>query len=168
MKAPSNSELTTETHVFFLRGVFSNFTSTPMMQYKGHSFQTTEQAFMWAKAQLFGDKDSARLILAEKNPAKAKELGRGVKGFNPTHWDINKEFLMYEVNLAKYSQFDDYKSVLLSTGDKELVEANGRPDLVWSWGLYVSHKDILNESKWPGQNLLGKVLMKIREELRSC
>lgn len=163
---PKISELETSTHVYFLRGVFSNFTSTPMMQYKGHSFQTTEQAFMWAKAQLFGDKDSARLILAEKNPAKAKELGRGVKGFNPTHWDINKEFLMYEVNLAKYSQFDDYKSVLLSTGDKELVEANGRPDLVWSCGLYANDPRVLDEKQWRGQNLLGKVLMRVREELK--
>lgn len=165
MKAPSNSELTTETHVFFLRGVFSNFTSTPMMQYKGHSFQTTEQAFMWAKAQLFGDKDSARLILAEKNPAKAKELGRGVKGFNPTHWDINKEFLMYEVNLAKYSQFDDYKAVLLSTGEKRLVEVNGK-DTIWGIGLYANDPRVLDEKQWRGQNLLGKVLMRVREELK--
>ena len=165
MKAPSNSELTTETHVFFLRGVFSNFTSTPMMQYKGHSFQTTEQAFMWAKAQLFGDKDSARLILAEKNPAKAKELGRGVKGFNPTHWDINKEFLMYEVNLAKYSQFDDYKAVLHSTGDKQLVEVNGK-DMIWGIGLYANDPRVLDEKQWRGQNLLGKVLMRVREELK--
>ena len=162
---PKTSELETSTHVYFLHGVFSNFTSTPMMQYKGHSFQTTEQAFMWAKAQLFGDKDSARLILAEKNPAKAKELGRGVKGFNPTHWDINKEFLMYEVNLAKYSQFDDYKSVLLSTGEKRLVEVNGK-DTIWGIGLYANDPRILDEKQWRGQNLLGKVLMRVREELK--
>ena len=165
---PKNSELETNTHVFFLRGVFSNFTSTPGLQYKGNTFHTTEQAFMWAKANGFHDRETARKILAEKNPAKAKVLGREVKPFSHIYWDLNKEFLMYEVNLAKYSQFDNYKAVLLSTGEKELVEANGRPDLVWSCGLYVSHKDILNESKWPGQNLLGKVLMKIREELRSC
>ena len=162
---PKISELETSTHVYFLRGMFSNFTSTPMMQYKGHSFQTTEQAFMWAKAQLFGDKDSARLILAEKNPAKAKELGRGVKGFNPTHWDINKEFLMYEVNLAKYSQFDDYKAVLLSTGEKQLVEVNGK-DTIWGIGLYANDPRVLDEKQWRGQNLLGKVLMRVREELK--
>lgn len=163
--APKNSELETSTHVYFLRGVFSNFTPTPTMQYKGHSFQTTEQAFMWAKAQLFGDKDSSRLILAEKNPAKAKELGRGVKGFNPTHWDINKEFLMYEVNLAKYSQFNDYKTVLLSTGEKQLVEVNGK-DTIWGVGLYANDPRVLDEKQWRGQNLLGKVLMRVREELK--
>ena len=162
---PKISELETSTHVYFLRGVFSNFTSTPGLQYKGNTFHTTEQAFMWAKAQLFGDKDSARLILAEKNPAKAKELGRGVKGFNPTHWDINKEFLMYEVNLAKYSQFDDYKAVLLSTGEKQLVEVNGK-DTIWGIGLYANDPRVLDEKQWRGQNLLGKVLMRVREELK--
>lgn len=163
--APNNSELETSTHVFFLRGVFSNFTSTPGLQYKGNTFHTTEQAFMWAKAQLFVDKNSARLILAEKNPAKAKQLGRGVKGFNPTHWDINKEFLMYEVNLAKYSQFEDYRKILLSTGDKELVEVNGK-DTVWGIGLYANDPRIHDPKQWKGQNLLGKVLMKVREELK--
>ena len=162
---PKNSELETSTHVFFLRGVFSNFTSTPGLQYKGNTFHTTEQAFMWAKAQLFGDKNSARLILAEKNPAKAKQLGRGVKGFNPTHWDINKEFLMYEVNLAKYSQFEDYRKILLSTGDKQIAETNGK-DTVWGIGLYANDSRVLAEKQWRGQNLLGKVLMRVREELK--
>ena len=40
--APKNSELETNTHIFFLRGVFSNFTRTPNLQYKGNIFQTTE------------------------------------------------------------------------------------------------------------------------------
>ena len=163
--APNNSELEINTHIFFLRGVFSNFTSTPKLQYKGNTFHTTEQAFMWAKAQLFGDKNSARLILAEKNPAKAKQLGRGVKGFNPTHWDINKEFLMYEVNLAKYSQFEDYRKILLSTGDKQIAETNGK-DTVWGIGLYANDSRVLDEKQWRGQNLLGKVLMRVREELK--
>lgn len=39
MNAPANSELTTNTHVFFLRGVFSNFTATPDMYIGGYKFQ---------------------------------------------------------------------------------------------------------------------------------
>lgn len=162
---PKISELETSTHVYFLRGVFSNFTSTPMMQYKGHSFHTTEQAFMWAKANGFHDRETARKILAEKNPAKAKVLGREVKPFSHIYWDLNKEFLMYEVNLAKYSQFDDYKAVLLSTGEKQLVEVNGK-DTIWGIGLYANDPRVLDEKQWRGQNLLGKVLMRVREELK--
>ena len=162
---PKNSELETSTHVYFLRGVFSNFTSTPGLQYKGNTFHTTEQAFMWAKANGFHDRETARKILAEKNPAKAKVLGREVKPFSHIYWDLNKEFLMYEVNLAKYSQFDDYKSVLLSTGEKQLVEVNGK-DTIWGIGLYANDPRVLDEKQWRGQNLLGKVLMRVREELK--
>lgn len=162
---PKISELETSTHVYFLRGVFSNFTSTPGLQYKGNTFHTTEQAFMWAKANGFHDRETARKILAEKNPAKAKVLGREVKPFSHIYWDLNKEFLMYEVNLAKYSQFDDYKAVLLSTGEKQLVEVNGK-DTIWGIGLYANDPRVLDEKQWQGQNLLGKVLMKVRKELR--
>lgn len=163
--APNNSELTTSTHVYFLRGVFSNFTPTPNLQYKGHTFQTTEQAFMWAKANGFKDKATAAKILAEANPAKAKLLGREVQPFSNVYWDLNKEFLMYEVTLAKYSQFENYRKILLETGDKELVEVNGK-DRVWGIGLYANDPRILDPKQWQGQNLLGKVLMKVREELR--
>lgn len=162
---PKSSELETNTHVFFLRGVFSNFTSTPGLQYKGNTFHTTEQAFMWAKANGFRDHETARKILAEKNPAKAKILGREVKPFSHVYWDLNKEFLMYEVNLAKYSQFEDFRKILLATGDKELVEVNGK-DTVWGIGLYANDPRIHDPKQWKGQNLLGKVLMKVREELK--
>lgn len=163
--APKNSELETNTHIFFLRGVFSNFTRTPNLQYKGNIFQTTEQAFMWAKANGFRDHETACKILAENNPAKAKILGREVKPFSHIYWDLNKEFLMYEVNLAKYSQFEDYRKILLATGDKELVEVNGK-DTVWGIGLYANDPRIHDPEQWKGQNLLGKVLMKVREELK--
>lgn len=165
MKAPINSELTTNTHVFFLRGVFSNFTATPDLLFDGNLFQTTEQAFMYAKAQLFHSGKSMTAILAETDPSKAKQLGREVPNFNAKVWDENKFDLMYKVNLCKYSQFPAYKNLLLATKDKKLVEANGK-DAVWGIGMYADNKHILDESKWKGENLLGEVLMKVRQTLR--
>ena len=44
-------------------------------------------------------------------------------------------------------------------------EANGK-DNVWGIGMYANNKHILDESKWKGQNLLGEVLMKVRQTLR--
>lgn len=54
---------------------------------------------------------------------------------------------------------------LLETGDQILVECNPK-DSIWGIGLSVDNPDALDESKWKGQNLLGKILMQIREELR--
>lgn len=45
-------------------------------------------------------------------------------------------------------------------------EANPK-DSIWSCGLAANDPDIFDQSKWKGQNLLGKILMQIREELRN-
>ena len=45
----------TDTHVFFYHEWLSNFWEAPF-EYKGHTFFCNEQAFMWEKAVLFGDK----------------------------------------------------------------------------------------------------------------
>ena len=48
------SERETDTHLYFLRGVLSNFEKC-YIKHKGHLFATTEQAFMWEKAIFFND-----------------------------------------------------------------------------------------------------------------
>ena len=166
MSNPIISELETNTHLFFLRGVFSNFASTTQLEYDGIKFNSTEQAFMYAKAKLFNDTTSMIAIVREKRPAQAKQLGRGVQGFDPVIWDKHKYQLMLDVNLCKYTQFENYRNYIINTGDKILVEANGKPDLIWSCGLYANDPRITDNSKWPGENLLGKVLMEIRSMLK--
>lgn len=155
------SELETDTHLYFLRGVFSNFAPTPQLEYDSNIFNSTEQAFMYAKAKLFNDSSSMTAILKEARPYQAKQLGRGVQGFNQAIWDQYKYQLMLEVNIAKYEQFEDYREVLINTGDKVLVESNGK-DRIWSCGLYASDSRIKDSRKWTGQNLLGSILMDIR------
>ena len=161
MNNPIISELETNTHLFFLRGVFSNFAPTPQLEYDGIKFNSTEQAFMYAKAKLFNDTTSMLAIVKEKRPAQAKQLGRGVQGFDPVIWDKHKYQLMLDVNLCKYTQFENYRNYLINTGDKILAETNGK-DRIWGIGLYASDSRVHYESKWQGQNLLGKVLMEIR------
>ncbi len=160
------SERETQTHLYFLRGVFSNF-QTCNITHKGLIFPTTEHAFMWEKAQHFGDTQAAQEILNTKTPADAKAIGRRVKNFNVAEWSKVSEQYMFDVNLAKYQQNPQLAKYLLSTEMKTLVEANGKPDLIWSCGLYANNPRIEDSSKWPGKNLLGKVLMEIREKLRS-
>jgi len=60
---------------------------------------------------------------------------------------------MYEAVYAKFSQNRDVQSVLLSTGDSELIE-HTEHDLFWADGGDGS-----------GQNKLGKILMKVRNRL---
>ena len=158
-------ERKTETFLFFLRGIFSNFQRTSFI-YKGHKFANTEQAFMWCKATFFKDDITAEKILKEKNPAAAKKLGREVSNYIDSKWDKVRESYMYEVNKCKYSQNKELKDQLLKTKNLILVEVNPR-DRIWGIGLSADDDRILNTNNWKGKNLLGKVLMQIRKELAS-
>lgn len=155
----------TDTHVLFLRGPFSNFVTSDI-KYRGQSFATTEQAFMYAKAVEFNDEGTAtKLLDPTLEPWAAKVLGREVKGYSDHVWDKVRYTRMLEVNREKY-KIPRYRQLLLGTGDKLLVECNPR-DVVWGIGLAEDDSRCLNESEWKGQNLLGKVLMQIRTELKS-
>ena len=158
------SERETDTHLYFLRGVLSNFEKC-YIKYKGHLFATTEQAFMWEKAVFFNDHESASKILKEENPAKAKKLGREVKNFDDSKWSKVCYEIMYLINYEKYFQNTRLKNILLNTGDKILVEANPR-DTRWAIGLSAEDDRVLDESQWQGENLLGKVLMELRKDLK--
>lgn len=54
-------ERITDTQVFFWGSEFSNWYGCKFV-YKGHSFENTEQAFMWEKAIFFDDNDTAEKI----------------------------------------------------------------------------------------------------------
>lgn len=158
------SERETDTHLYFLRGVLSNFEKC-YIKYKGHLFATTEQAFMWEKAVFFNDRESANKIIKEENPAKAKKLGREVKNFDDSLWSKVCYDFMYKVNYEKYSQNTRLKNILLNTSDKMIIEANPK-DTRWGIGLSAEDDRVLDESQWQGENLLGKVLMQVRDELK--
>ncbi len=158
------SERETDTHLYFLRGVLSNFEKC-YIKYKGHLFATTEQAFMWEKAVFFNDHESASKILREENPAKAKKLGREVKNFDDSKWSKVCYEIMYLINYEKYFQNTRLKNILLNTGDKMIIEANPK-DTRWGIGLSAEDDRVLDESQWQGENLLGKVLMQVRDELK--
>lgn len=158
------SERETETHLYFLRGVLSNFEKC-YIKHKGHLFATTEQAFMWEKAIFFNDHESASKILKEENPAKAKKLGREVKNFDDSKWSKVCYEIMYKINYEKYFQNTRLKNILLQTENKILAETNFH-DTRWAIGLSADDDRVLDESQWQGENLLGKVLMQIRQELK--
>lgn len=98
--------------------------------------------------------------------AKIKAAGRRVSGYNETTWLRNRERIVEEGNIAKFSQNEDLKTKLLNTGDTILVEAS-KYDKIWGIGLTEDDPRAWNENTWNGLNLLGKALTKVREKLKS-
>lgn len=126
-------------------------------------FGTTEQYMMHAKAMLMKDDDTAAKIASATHPSEAKLLGRQVRDFDQEKWNACCEAIVEEANYAKFSQNEDLKEVLVGTGQRTIVEASP-DDKIWGIGFDTDHAEG-KESEW-GSNLLGKVLMKVRERLQ--
>jgi len=156
----------TDTHVYFWGDPTLSNWGPASFEHKGLHFHNSEQAFMWEKADFFGDEEIANEILKTSNPKDAKDLGRKVKGYSDEEWAKVRYKKMFEVCMAKFSQNQDQRETLLNTGDRVLVEASPY-DRVWGVGWHWTDPEILHELNWRGQNLLGKVLMEVRESLKS-
>lgn len=87
-----------------------------------------------------------------------------MKNFDKAVWDKRKENIVRNGNFEKFMQNSALRSFLLSTGDKVLVEASPT-DRVWGIGLRKNNPDALDPKKWRGQNLLGFILMAVRNEM---
>ena len=164
----------TDKHVFFYTEWPSNFKATSFVWEafgEEHSFFCTEQAFMWAKAKYFGDEEAAAEILKPKSegntPIWCKQCGRWVKNYDDAKWDAVRYDYMYEVNWCKYRQDKTLRAKLLDPqfDGKTFVEASPT-DKIWGIGLSQEQADD-DESKWNGQNLLGKAITQVRQALES-
>lgn len=150
--------------LFFLKGWPSQWFPS-RFTVDGVTFSCCEQYMMAEKARMFGDEASYRLIMASDSPSFQKAQGRKVQGFIKAEWDAACEDVVYRGNLAKFSQSRDLKEALLETGDLVLAEA-AHYDKIWGIGVSVTDPRAAIQSQWPGKNLLGKVLMRVRDALR--
>ena len=133
----------------------------------GVTYRSTEHWMMAEKARLFGDDSTLNKILAVKSPAEAKKLGRAIEAFVPEVWEAHKVEIVVAGNLHKFGQHEDLAQFLLATNDQVLVEASP-VDIIWGIGLAADSPDAEKPEHWRGPNLLGFVLMEVRDLLRSA
>lgn len=114
----------------------------------GITYLNNEAAFQACKLK----NPSERISFSNLDPSSAKKRGRSVRIRGD--WENVKETIMYEVCLAKFTQNEDLKRKLIETGDSILIEGNTWYDTYWG---------VCNGK---GKNALGKILMRIRSELR--
>ena len=127
---------------FFLSNFFES-----KITYEGITYQNNEAAFQAMKTL---DQDERRKF-ASLDPSSAKKAGRKVS-LRPD-WESVKINIMYEICRAKFTQNEELGKLLLETGNEELVEGNDWNDKIWG------------KVNGEGANNLGKILMRIREEL---
>lgn len=96
--------------------------------------------------------DFREMISKIASPGMVKKIGKKVK--LRKDWDEKKLKVMNWGVREKFKKNEDLKELLLSTGDQEIVEGNTWGDVYWG----------VCDGK--GKNHLGKILMKVRDEIR--
>lgn len=124
----------------------SNFYESPMI-IQGIIYPTNEHFFQAMKTLSPSEREK---IASAPTPGQAKRLGRQVE--LRWDWESVKEDVMLTGLRYKFSN-PDLKEKLLATGNEELVEGNWWGDQYWGVCDGI------------GKNKLGKLLMKVREEL---
>lgn len=145
------------------KSCFSQWWETPF-EIDGITYPTAEHYMMAGKARLFKDEEILQKILNATHPNDAKKLGRKVKNFTPELWNEHKFAIVLEANYAKFSQNETLKEYLVNTKDRIIVEASP-VDPIWGVGLAADNPNATNPTKWKGHNLLGYVLMEVRDRL---
>lgn len=147
------------------RSPFSNWYPSTFT-HNGNTFTRGEQYMMYRKAMLFNDTEIAQEILKTDNPALQKELGRKVRNYIDDVWAAQRVDIMVEGLYEKFNQNPKLKEALLATGDTEIAEASPI-DLIWGIGWAAEDPEAQDKTKWKGQNLLGIVLMRVRDAIKS-
>lgn len=115
----------------------------------GIKYKTVEHAFQASKTV---DSVQRKVIARFPKAGQAKRYGR-TRVTLREDWESVKDRLMLELVRQKFKN-PELKKKLLDTGDAELIEGNDWGDTYWGKFAGV------------GQNKLGKILMKVRKELK--
>lgn len=147
------------------------------------TYKTAEHYMMHHKALLFNDEKIALQVLKADHPRGVKALGRKVKNFDDAKWNENREAIVRQGNILKFTNAitevgfqkgtvakknlppieGSLREMLLATGDAEIIEASPF-DRIWGIGFKAADAEASKEH-W-GLNLLGKELMEVRRILK--
>ena len=154
--------LDTGSHVFFYEQdhyYLSNFSAFAVYwalrtdTSRRRRFDTSEHLYHFLKFE--GNSEIQWMIYDAESAHDAFKIAEKYKDKRRKDWDDVKADVMKAILRAKADQHEYVRRKLLETGDRRLIENSWRDD-VWGWG---PNRD--------GQNLLGKLWMEVRAELRA-
>ena len=121
-------------------------------------FSSSEAAYQSFKSTNVAIRDK----FINLSPDEAKKLGREIEKseYMNKNWLKDNYIIMYNILKSKFTQNEDCKEALLKTIGKELIEdTTGWHDTVWG-------KCYCEKCNGDGKNILGRILMVIRTELK--
>ena len=116
--------------------------------WQGLKYGNAEAAFQSSRCE----NERERKAFCACSAGKAALKGRDI--VPPTGWATERLSIMESVLTAKFEQNPMLIQRLVETGNRLLINENSKGDMFWGVDLYT----------WEGENMLGKLLMKIREK----
>ena len=126
----------------------------------GEDYCSSEQYIQAQKAKFFKDMHAYDRIMGCNQPLDCKEEARTIRGFDKKRWDSVAKELCQPGIQAKFEQNPDIMKVLLSTGNKRIVES--ARDTLWGTGFVLGSDECLDSSKWTTRGIMGAILEEIR------
>ena len=146
-------------------GCFSNWYPAEF-DYAGKHYANSEQFMMYQKVMMFGKYELGKKIMSTEDPSKCKKIaGTKFPEFNAEVWEKTCETIVKRGVKAKFAQNPDICRKLLDTGSALLAECSLK-DRKWGIGIDITSSKWHDVSNWHGKNLLGRILMQVRDELR--
>ena len=132
---------------------FDNFSSFKV-EWNGYLFSSVEEAYQVASF-MESDEELVEKIKKSHSADEAQRISYANRDKRREDWDDVKISIMEELLRLKIEQNPYVKKKLLQTEDYMIVEDSPKDDF-WGWGPNRN-----------GQNNLGKLWMKLREELKN-
>ena len=104
--------------------------------------------------------DVQRLVIDQASPMAAKMRSKPFRKQSRSDWDTVRVKVMRWCLRVKLSQnWERFGALLKATGDRPIVEESAKDDF---WGAHL-----LEDGRLAGHNVLGRLLMELRDELAS-
>lgn len=131
------------------------------------TYRSVQQMYQALKAKHFGDLTAYRMIMKSWSANVQAEIGSTVENFNPDQWQKKSVQVMERATRLKFAQNDSERQFLLDTGNAVIVFVS-QSQSYWGNGLTMDHEGNTDQSQWTGNNKLGEILMKLRDEIKAA
>lgn len=138
----------------------SNFYPAPITV-NGTNYPTAEHLYQATKSLECGDRNAAREVRQSLSALDAKRVADRVK--TTPEWNQKKDQTLQKILSEKFTQNPHLADRLLETGEKVLNEATA--DYHFGIGATL-HSNLIGSKTYKGDNVLGKLLAKVRTQLR--
>ena len=139
------------------------------LEIQDETFTSAFQALMASMAIYFEDEVNLQRILEATDPDEITYNYTDLPGDtdeNEMKWNAKLKQLLYDINLAKFTQHPELGQKLIQTGSAKLGYYEPNENIL-GIGISIEKEQAKNPTKWSGQNWLGNALEQVRAQLLS-